>query len=39
MRDIGLGIVDRMPGLKGGFIKQAAGISGETPKLLRGESL
>jgi 2-octaprenyl-6-methoxyphenol hydroxylase len=39
MRDIGLGIVDRMPGLKGGFIKQAAGISGATPKLLRGESL
>jgi 2-octaprenyl-6-methoxyphenol hydroxylase len=39
MRDIGLGIVDRMPGLKGEFIKQAAGISGATPKLLRGESL
>lgn len=39
VRDIGLGIVDRMPGLKGVFIRQAAGVSGETPKLLRGEAL
>jgi 2-octaprenyl-6-methoxyphenol hydroxylase len=39
VRDIGLGLVDRMPGLKGGFIRQAAGISGDTPRLLRGESL
>jgi len=39
VRDIGLGMVDRMPLLKGSFIKQAAGITGETPKLLRGESL
>jgi 2-octaprenyl-6-methoxyphenol hydroxylase len=37
VRDIGLGVVDRMPGLKGTFIRQAAGITGETPKLLRGE--
>ena len=39
VRDIGLGLVDRMPVLKGSFIRQAAGITGETPKLLRGESL
>ena len=39
VRDIGLGVVDRMPLLKGSFIRQAAGITGETPKLLRGESL
>jgi len=38
-RDIGLGMVDRMPGLKGSFIRQAAGISGVIPRLLRGESL
>jgi 2-octaprenyl-6-methoxyphenol hydroxylase len=39
VRDIGLGMVDRLPVLKGSFIRQAAGITGETPKLLRGESL
>jgi len=38
-RDVGLGIVDRMPGLKNSFINQAAGNSEGTPKLLRGESL
>ena len=39
MRDIGLGLVDRLPGLKGLFIRQAAGLVGEVPKLLRGEAL
>jgi 2-octaprenyl-6-methoxyphenol hydroxylase len=39
VRDIGLGVVDRMPGLKGAFIRQAAGVSGDTPRLLRGEAL
>jgi 2-octaprenyl-6-methoxyphenol hydroxylase len=39
VRDIGLGVVDRMPGLKDTFIRQAAGISGDTPRLLRGEAL
>ncbi len=39
IRDIGLGIVDRLPPLKGAFIKQAAGLSGEVPRLLRGEAL
>ena len=39
IRDIGLGIVDRLPPLKGAFIKQAAGLSGEVPKLLKGEAL
>ena len=39
VRDLGLGLVDRMPGLKGFFIRQAAGITGEVPKLLRGEAL
>ncbi len=38
-RDIGLGVVDRLPGLKNLFIRQAAGITGEVPKLLRGEAL
>jgi 2-octaprenyl-6-methoxyphenol hydroxylase len=39
VRDIGLGIVDRMPPLKGAFIRQAAGLTGEVPRLLRGEAL
>ena len=38
-RDIGLGIVDRLPGLKRRFIREAAGLVGEVPKLLRGEAL
>ncbi len=38
-RDIGLGLVDRMPALKDAFIREAAGITGEVPKLLRGEAL
>ncbi|MGH6763387.1 MAG: ubiquinone biosynthesis hydroxylase [Phyllobacterium sp.] len=39
IRDIGLGLVDRMPRLKDFFIKQAAGLSGETPRLLKGEAI
>jgi 2-octaprenyl-6-methoxyphenol hydroxylase len=38
-RDIGLGIVDRLPNLKRLFIREAAGLVGEVPKLLRGELL
>ena len=39
VRDIGLGLVDRMPPLKNAFIRQAAGLSGEVPRLLKGEAL
>jgi len=39
VRDLGLGLVDRLPPLKGMFIKQAAGLSGEVPRLLKGEAL
>jgi 2-octaprenyl-6-methoxyphenol hydroxylase len=38
-RDIGLGIVDRLPALKRQVIREAAGLVGEVPKLLRGEAL
>jgi 2-octaprenyl-6-methoxyphenol hydroxylase len=38
-RDVGLGLVDRLPGLKRLFIREAAGLVGEVPKLLRGEAL
>jgi len=39
MRDVGLGLVDRMPALKSFFIREAAGVTGDVPKLLRGEML
>jgi 2-octaprenyl-6-methoxyphenol hydroxylase len=39
VRDIGLGVVDRVPPLKDLFIRQAAGLSGEVPRLLKGEAL
>ena len=38
-RDVGLGIVDRLPKLKGLFIRDAAGLTGAVPKLLRGQAL
>jgi len=38
-RDVGLGLVDRLPPLKQFFIREAAGLTGEVPKLLRGEAL
>jgi len=39
LRDIGLGLVDRAPRLKEFFIRQASGLSGDTPKLLKGEAI
>jgi 2-octaprenyl-6-methoxyphenol hydroxylase len=39
VRDIGLGLVDRMPRLKDFFIGQAAGIGAAMPRLMRGEAL
>lgn len=39
LRDLGLGAVDRMPGAKRYFIREAAGLSRETPRLMRGEAL
>jgi 2-octaprenyl-6-methoxyphenol hydroxylase len=38
-RDVGLGLVERMPALKRVFIREAAGFTGEVPKLLKGEAL
>jgi 2-octaprenyl-6-methoxyphenol hydroxylase len=39
VRDLGLGIVERLPALKALFIREAAGLTGDVPKLLRGEAL
>jgi 2-octaprenyl-6-methoxyphenol hydroxylase len=39
VRDLGLGVVDRLPVLKRLFIREAAGLVGDVPKLLKGEAL
>ena len=39
VRDLGLGLVERMPALKRVFIREAAGFTGDVPKLLKGEAL
>ncbi len=36
-REAGLALVDAMPSLKRMFVSEAAGLSGEVPRLLRGE--
>ena len=38
-RDLGLGLVDRMPGLKRFFMREAAGTGPRAPRLMRGEAL
>ena len=38
-RDVGLGLVDRMPGLKQMFINQASGDASNIPNLLKGEAI
>ena len=38
-RDLGLGLVNAVPGLRRGFIRQAAGLTGELPKLLTGRQV
>jgi 2-octaprenyl-6-methoxyphenol hydroxylase len=39
VRDVGLGLVDRLPELKRQFIRQAAGDEGRLPRLLAGEAI
>jgi 2-octaprenyl-6-methoxyphenol hydroxylase len=38
-RDLGLGIVDRLPALRRALIREAAGLAGDLPQLLRGRPL
>jgi 2-octaprenyl-6-methoxyphenol hydroxylase len=38
-RDLGMGIISASPALRRGFIRQAAGLSGDLPKLLAGQIL
>jgi 2-octaprenyl-6-methoxyphenol hydroxylase len=39
VRDAGLGLVDRMPAVKQMLVTEAAGLSGELPRLLRGQAI
>ena len=39
LRDLGLGLVDRAPGAKRFLVREAAGTTGQVPRLLRGETL
>lgn len=39
VRDLGMGLVNAAPALKRGFVREAAGISGELPRLLQGHRL
>jgi 2-octaprenyl-6-methoxyphenol hydroxylase len=36
-RDLGMGLVGHLPGLRRRFVREAAGLSGDLPRLLRGE--
>lgn len=38
-RDVGLGLVDRLPGLKRRLVSDAAGLTGDLPRLFRSEPL
>ncbi|MFZ1471113.1 MAG: UbiH/UbiF/VisC/COQ6 family ubiquinone biosynthesis hydroxylase [Paracoccaceae bacterium] len=38
-RDLGLGLVNAMPGLRRRFIRQAAGLQGDLPRLLAGKQI
>lgn len=38
-RDLGLAAVNALPGLRRGFIRQAAGLSGDVPRLLAGQPI
>jgi 2-octaprenyl-6-methoxyphenol hydroxylase len=39
LRDLGLGLTDRAPSIKKFFAREAAGLTGDVPKLLRGDFL
>jgi len=38
-RDLGMGLVNAVPGLRRRFIREAAGLTGEVPNLLRGRQI
>ncbi|MCF6234624.1 MAG: FAD-dependent monooxygenase [Rhodobacteraceae bacterium] len=38
-RDLGMGAVGALPGLRRGFIREAAGLTGDLPRLMRGQAI
>ncbi|GAB5436036.1 MAG: FAD-dependent monooxygenase [Falsiruegeria mediterranea] len=38
-RDIGMGIIGSLPGLRRGFVREAAGLTGDLPKLMQGRAI
>lgn len=38
-RDLGMGLVNAVPGLRRSFIREAAGLTGDLPKLMTGKAL
>ncbi|MCV3270216.1 FAD-dependent monooxygenase [Roseobacter sinensis] len=39
LRDLGMGLVSSIPALRRGFIREAAGLTGDLPRLLQGKPL
>lgn len=38
-RDIGMGVVNALPSLRRGFIREAAGLTGDVPRLMQGKPI
>ncbi len=38
-RNIGMGVIGSLPGLRRGFVREAAGLTGDLPKLLQGRAI
>ncbi len=38
-RDIGMGLAGAVPGLRRGFVREAAGLTGDLPRLLKGHAI
>jgi 2-octaprenyl-6-methoxyphenol hydroxylase len=39
VREIGMGLANALPGLRRGFIREAAGLTGDVPRLMQGKTL
>ncbi|MEL6566638.1 MAG: FAD-dependent monooxygenase [Pseudomonadota bacterium] len=39
VRDLGMGVVNALPGLRRSFIREAAGLTGDLPRLMKGQAL
>ncbi|WP_430538942.1 FAD-dependent monooxygenase [Ruegeria pomeroyi] len=38
-RDLGMGVIGAFPGLRRGFVREAAGLTGDLPKLMQGRAI